>query len=525
MKIRKLMFIFLMFSALPALLRAQTAEDLEIVKKLDKKFSQMVQDWETPGMAVAIFKGDSIIMAKGYGLKNINTKEKVDENTIFPIASITKSFTGAAIGRLVDEGKLKWDDKVRDYLPWFEVYDPYVSANMTIRDLLCHRSGLETFSGDLLWNASTFTTEEVVRKSKYLKPKYGFREHFGYSNVMFIAAGEVIEAVSGMEYPAYIQNTFLDPLGMDRTLTSISQFENTDNVVTAHVNDDGEMITIPFLNWDNIGAAGLLNSSVKDMTQWMRLHLNNGTVDGKEYLSKEVVYEMQQAQTVQLVSEGSKRIWPSTHFKAYGLGWGLDVYHGHKTVGHGGGYDGIVSYFGMVPEEELGFIVLTNSGSMLYYATRYTILDAFLSPEEKVMDWSSFLMDFHKRRQKAQKEEEEELLAKKDPSLEASHNLEAYTGIYSGEMYGDAEVSIKDGKLHVQLVPSPRYYSTLEHLRYNTFIIEMTEFPRLPPGTCQFVLDKFGEPHEMKIHIPNPDFYFEELKFIKQDEEEKEEEE
>ncbi|MFW6020450.1 MAG: serine hydrolase [Bacteroidales bacterium] len=501
----------------PFFLQAQSKKDFETIEKLDKKLSQMTEDWETPGMAVAIFKGDSVILSKGYGYKNIDTEEKVDKNTIFPVASITKTFTASAIGVLVDEGKLKLDDKVRDYLPWFELYSPYASENMTIRDLLCHRSGLETFSGDLLWNASTFTTEEVVRKAKYLEPKYGFREHFGYSNIMFIAAGEVIEAVTGMEYPEYIQKTFLDPLGMERTLTSVSMFENTDNVVTAHINKNDEIITVPFLNWDNIGAAGLLNSSVQDMTQWMRLHLNNGTLDGEEYVSEDFSDEMWQAHTPQSVSKGSKRLWPSTHFKAYALGWGTDVYHGYKTVGHGGGYDGILSYFGLVPEEDLGFVVLTNSGSMLYYATRFTILDAFLAPEStETKNWSDFMMDFHERRQKQEKKETEKLLSKKDPSLKPTHELEAYTGTYSGPMYGDAEVTIKDGKLHVQLVPSPRYYSTLEHLRHNTFIIELKEFPRFPPGTCNFVLDKYGEPKEMKISIPNPDFYFEELKFIKQ---------
>lgn len=500
----------------PFLLQAQSKKDFETIEQLDKKLSQMVDEWETPGMAVAIFKGDSVILSKGYGYKNINTKEKVDKNTIFPVASITKTFTASAIGTLVDEGKLKLDDKVRDYLPWFELYSPYVSENMTIRDLLCHRSGLETFSGDLLWNASTFTTEEVVRKAKYLEPKYGFREHYGYSNIMFIAAGEVIEAVTGMEYPEYIQKTFLDPLGMKRTLTSVSMFENTDNVVTAHINKNDEIITVPFLNWDNIGAAGILNSSVQDMTQWMRLHLNNGSLDGEEYLSSDFSHEMWQAHTPQTISSFSKQIWPSKHFEAYGLGWGTFDYHGRKIVGHGGGYDGILSYFGLVPEEDLGFVILTNSGSMLYYTTRFVILDAFLN-SGKEKDWNSFLQNFDQRRKQKEIDEEKELLAKKDASLPPSRELKAYTGTYSGEMYGDAEVSLtKEGKLHIQLVPSPKYYSTLEHLRYNTFIIRLEEFPRFPAGTVQFVLDKFGEPTELKIEIPNPDFYFEELKFLKQ---------
>lgn len=507
--------IFLVM-AIPFMLTAQTEQDMEAVQKLDKKLTEMTKKWETPGMTVAIFKGDSILLSKGYGIRNIESNKEVNEHTIFPVASITKTFTASAIGTLVDQGKLDWNDQVQQYLPWFKLYSPYVSENMTIRDLLCHRSGLETFSGDLLWNATTYTTEEVVKKARYLEPKYGFREHYGYSNIMFITAGEVIEEVTGMEYTEYIQKTFLDPLGMNRTLTSVSMFDQTDNVVTAHINHDGEMITIPFLNWDNIGAAGILNSSVSDMTQWIQLQLNQGTLDGKEYFSKEVSHEMWQVNTPQSVSQGSKRIWPSTKFKGYGLGFGIYNYQGRKVIGHGGGYDGILSYFGLVPEEDLGFIILTNSGSMLYYATRYVILDEFLNPNE-AKNWSDFMLNYHKRRQQNEREKEQALLDKKDPTLEPSRKLEAYTGTYSGEMYGDAEVTLtEEGKLHIQLVPSPKYYSTLEHLRHNTFIIRLEEFPRFPAGTVQFVLDKFGEPTELKIEIPNPDFYFEELKFLKQ---------
>lgn len=508
-------YLLLLIVSLPMLVSAQEKAEGKLIKELDSTLSQMVDDWDTPGMAVAIVKNDSIWLSKGYGVKNIKTGERVNENSIFPIASITKSFTSASIARLVDRGKLHWDDKVQQHLPWFKLYSPYVTENMTIRDLLCHRSGLKTFSGDLLWNASTYSREEIVRKARHLEPEYGFRAHFGYSNIMYIAAGEIIENISGMKYEEYIRENFLRPLGMDRTLTSVSQFDETSNVVTPHVKEDSEMVTIPFLNWDNIGGAGLLNSSVRDMTQWIQLQLNQGEFNDKRYFSEENSNEMWQSHTPQNVSKGSQQLWPSTHFKSYGLGWGLSDYHGRKIIGHSGGYDGIVSFLGLVPEENMGFILLTNSGSMLYYATRFTILDAFLSPNDET-NWSKLIMNFQKRREKQEKQKTQELLKQKDPSLKPTRELIEYTGTYGGKMYGDAEVTLKNDKLHVQLLPSPKYHSTLKHLRYNTFIIEMKEFPSLPKGSCHFVLDKNGNPAEMKIHIPNPDFFFEELKFLKQ---------
>ncbi|MCF8304370.1 MAG: serine hydrolase [Bacteroidales bacterium] len=511
----KLFTLFLAAFTLTTLhVSAIDKDDVKRVKQLKAYFEQVITEWKVPGMAVAIVKDDSVILANGYGYKNIETKEPVDENTVFPIASITKSFTSAAIATLVDEGKLNWNDKVRDYLPWFELYSPYVSENMTITDLLCHRSGLKTFSGDLLWYGTDYTREEIIRRAKYLEPAYGFRAHYGYSNIMFMAAGEVIEAVTGKSYEDYIAEEFLEPLSMNRTVPSISQMKKMDNTATAHTDKEGEVITIPFLNWDNVGAAGLLNSSVQDMTQWIKLQLNRGTLSGKEYFSKEANHEMWRAHMVQEVNAGSKNLWPTTHFKAYGLGWGMNDYYGKKVVGHGGGYDGIISYLGMVPGEKLGFIILTNANSLLYYAMRYTILDAFLS-EKDGKDWSKVMLDYQKKRAENQQKQEEKLAEERMKNTSPTLHLKEFAGTYGGKMYGNAEVTVDNGQLTVQLLPAEKFKGTLTHWHYNTFRIEFREFPSLPKGSCHFILDKNGAVKEMKIDVPNPDFDFTELKFLK----------
>lgn len=222
--------------------------------------NQYIEDarikWNIPAVAVGIIHNDTIVLLKGYGEREIGTGKTVDENTLFAVASNTKSFTATAIGMLVDEGKVKWDDPVTQYLPWFKLYDPYVTQNFTIRDLLTHKSGLTTFSGDLIWYGSTHSREEIVRRAAYLEPHHEFRTDFGYSNIMYLAAGLVIEQVSGMSWDAFIKKRILDPLLMDRTNTSTLALDIKGNTAIPHNETDGKVIAIPYLNWDNIAPAG-----------------------------------------------------------------------------------------------------------------------------------------------------------------------------------------------------------------------------------------------------------------------------
>jgi CubicO group peptidase (beta-lactamase class C family) len=485
----------------------------EILKSLDSYYSKALDDWSVPGMAIAIVKDDSVIFAQGYGLREVGKPEKVDKNTLFAIASNTKAFTAAALAILVDEGKLKWDDKVIKYLPWFQLYDPFVTYNMTIRDLLSHRSGLATFSGDLLWYSTTYSRQEVIRRAKFLKPVYGFREHYGYSNIMFLTAGEIVSVVSGKPWEDFVAEKFFKPLGMNRTITSISALKGMDDIAMCHTDFDGKVIAIPYQNWDNIAPAGAIISSVADLSKWIKLQLNRGKQGSNQIFTLDRSREMWSPNTLQNVSSYSEKMFPSTHFKAYAMGWGVNDYLGRKIVSHSGGYDGMISYTCLVPEEKLGFVILTNANSSLYSPLVYKTLDIFLGGGNT--DWSVTMLDNKKKSEemetKKKNEEEQNRIKNSHPTLE----LKNYVGIYGGDLYGNAKVSLENGELKVAFAPAPQFNSILKHWQYDTFSIRFDEFPSLPEGKVTFILNALGKVEEMRVDVPNPDFDFTELTFKK----------
>lgn len=481
---------------------------------LNNYIENALKEWKVPGLAIAVVQNDSVILAKGFGVKDINKNDKVDENTLFAIASNTKAYTAAAIAVLVDEGKISLDDPVRKYLPYFELYNPYVSEQMKIRDLLCHRTGLETFSGDLVWYGTNYSKEEVVRRAKFLKPVYGFREHYGYSNIMYIAAGLIIEKVTGKSWEDFITEKFLNPLGMKRTLTSVKQLDNTTNIAQPHTDYNGKIISIPYLNWDNVAPAGSLISSAKDESQWIKLQLHRGTLNNVKYFSADMSREMWSPHTIEAISKGQEKRFPSMHFSTYGLGWGMFDYHGKKIVSHSGGYDGMISYTALIPEENIGFVIMTNCNSSLYYPLTYKILDLFLSNEN--IDWCHNIFVKIENGKKADADEkikdEQERIKNTNPSL----NLNDYAGIYNSELYGKAEVTVQNNALVVQFLPAPLFKGNLKHWHFDTFEINFPNFPSLPSGKANFIINAKAKVESLRIDIPNPDFDFTELNFIKE---------
>jgi len=505
--------LFLFIAFFPFAILAQDARFREKTDSLKQYFEKARIDWQVPGMAVAIVKDGEVIMSEGFGVRDIVKGGKVDGKTMFAIASNTKAFTSAALAILVDAGKISWQDQVTSYIPWFRLYDPYVSENMTIRDLLCHRSGLATFSGDLVWYGSDYSRDEVIRRARYLKPVYGFREHYGYSNIMFLTAGQIIPAVTGTSWDDFVKMHFFTLLNMKRTITSTSDLNKFDNVATPHTDFEGKVIPIEYLNWDNIAPAGAIISCVDDLCQWMKLQLNLGVYGTDTIFSAKQSREMWAPNTILGINEFSEKTWPSTFFKAYALGWQVMNYKDKKIVSHSGGYDGMISYTCLVPEENLGFVILTNKNSSLYYPLVYKTLDVFLGGDQK--DWSQLILSrFQKNKEdskKAKADEEKNQITNTTPTLP----LEGYAGTYTGDLYGDAIVSVENGELLVKFVPTKKMVGTLKHLHYDTFQITFSEFPSLPAGTCTFIIDATGNAAEMKIDVPNPDFDFTELQFLK----------
>lgn len=490
--------------------QSQTAEK---IKMLDAYFEKALKDWKVPGMAIAIVTNDSILLSKGYGLKDVNKQDPVDANTLFAVASNSKSFTAASVALLVDQGKLSWDDKVVDHLPWFRLYDPYVTQNINLRDILSHRSGLVTFSGDLVWYGTTHSREEIIRRARYLKPKYGFRSTYGYSNIMYLTAGEIVSKVSGKTWDDFIKENFLKPIGMNSTLTSVKEFTEKSNAAQPHNDYKDKIIKIDYLNWDNIAPAGSILSSANDMAKWMQFQLNNGKVNGKQIVSEKNLNEMRQPHIMNPISKAAQELWPSTHFRGYGLGWSLMDYHGMKVISHSGGYDGMISYSAFVPEANLGLVILTNKNSSLYQPLFYSILDAFLG--ESTRDWSAFYLERDKKNTEAQEKQKLEDAQKRVKNTKPSAELSKYVGTYKSQLYGEATVGLKDGSLYLTFVQTPIFHGKLNHWHYDTFTIELPDVPSLPEGKVNFVLNSKGEVEQLRVDIPNPDFDFTELEFFK----------
>lgn len=482
------------------------------LKKLDQYFAKMVEDWDVPSASIGIVKDGELVFRGNYGVKEIGKKDKPDAGTNYAIASNSKAFTSAILGMLVDEGKLKWDDKVRKYLPYFALYDSWVSENTTIRDLLSHRVGLGTFSGDVIWYKSDLTSEEIVKRVKYIPPAYKFRAGYGYSNVMYIAAGEVIKAVTGKTWAENVNDRIFKPLGMDRTVTNPDKLENIGNYATPHGREDEKNIPIDWVNWEEIGALGGVISNVEDLSKWVILNLNNGVYKGDTLFSKNVrntVWTPHNNHRVDLTKPNDF----NRHFNAYGLGWGLSDYHGNLKVGHTGGYDGMITAITLIPDENLGVIVLTNGMKSPIMAATYYALDRFLGLP--VIDWSSKMLS-EKNKNQVKDTRITSRKKKRRMNTKPSLELKKYTGVYKSDIYGDIIVSEKLDKLHLDFEHSPDLAATLSHWHYNTFKINwVKKHAWFSFGTVKFNLDNNLTVQGMSFDVPNDDIFFDELKSYK----------
>lgn len=489
----------------------------DTLAKIDAYIAQARADWDVPGLAVAIVRGEEVLLNKGYGVLENGGTQPVNEHTLFAIASNSKAFTAAALAILVDEGKLRWDDPVSQYLPWLKLKDPWATADLRVRDLLCHRSGLGTFSGDLLWWGTSYSAREVLERAVHVEPAAPFRTRYQYSNLMFIAAGEVVAAVSGMSWEAFVQQRIFAPLGMNRTVLSVNDLRAKGNYATPHKTTLAGNQPIAWMNWDNMGAAGGIISSTHDMALWLQCQLREGAIKDKSVLFSRVqTREMWQAQTPIPVTEGSSRRFPSTHFRAYGLGWSLSDYQGHKVVGHGGGYDGMYSQVVMVPEKQLGIVVLTNSMTGISPAITYKIMDLYLGAPER--DWSSENLAAFKRSQEAFEKRIRESITPAQTGTQPSRPLEAFTGLYRCPMYGDARIAAENGRLTMRLLPNAELVADLEHLHYDTFVARWRkEFAWFGAGAVHFVSNARGVFDRIELDIPNDDLWFYELKLQRVD--------
>lgn len=349
-------------------------------KELDVLVENTMKTFNVPGIAVGIIKNGKLVLAKGYGVSNINTNQKVDANTMFGIASNSKAFTASALAILVDEGKINWDDKVIKYLPDFKMYNDYVTNEFTIRDLLTHKSGLGLGAGDLMiWpDGHDFTPKDIVKNIQYLKPVSGFRTKYDYDNLLYVIAGEVIEKNSGKSWCDFVEERIMKPIGMKNSAASWNRLKDTTNVIVPHVPTNGKLEVVKRYTNTIFDAAAGLYASVNDLSQWLIFQMNRGNFDGKQIISEKQLFETWTPQTIlpNRIQIGNPY---ATHFRSYGLGWQLTDINGKLQVSHTGGLDGIVTQTIMFPYEKLGIIVLTNQqNGTAFTVISNTIKDSYL---------------------------------------------------------------------------------------------------------------------------------------------------
>ena len=500
--------VVLIFSI--GLLLGQTALAQSNLKEVDKYIQKASADWEVPGMAVAIVKDGEIIFSKGFGVLEEGKKHKVDENSLFAIASNTKAFVSASLAHLVWEKKINWNDKVVSYLPYFELYDNYSTNETTLKDILSHRTGLGTFSGDVIWYKSEYSAEEVIKHAKYVPQAYSFRAGYGYSNLMFITAGEVINAVTGMPWDKFIESHIFKPLEMNRSVTTIKNLASLGNVASPHKSIEGTITPIAWTNWDNMGAAGGIISNVEDMSKWMILQMKNGVAGKDTIFSPESQRDMWTPQNSFKVSSRSQKNIPSKHFSAYGLGWGIWDYKGRKVVSHGGGYDGMYSRVTMIPEENLGVVVLTNSMTGVSNPVTMKAIDYILGTGDR--DWSEEALP---RARKYSEYKEKRIVKRLEARVEGtkpSVELAEVVGNYADKLFGEVTVELENGSLVMKFTNAPHLNADLSHWHFNTYKIEWKEVHAwFDFGTAQFMLDNNNKVVGIEFDVPNDDIFFEEI--------------
>lgn len=458
--VRASAFLLLVLATRISTLVAQTPD----LAGLDRYIEEARQAWGIPGLAIAVVKDDSVIFARGYGERVVGSGEPVDEHTLFAIASTSKAFTAATLGLLVDEGVLRWDDPVRRHLPGFELADPYVTRHVTIRDLLTHRVGVAR--KDNLWIAGPFDRQELVRRVRFLDQVRGFREGYGYNNLMYIVAGEVAAAAAGMSWDDLVETRIFAPLGMTRTTSRDSVVAARDNVSGSHIRSGGRAVAVDRRNYDALGPAGSIYSSAWEMAQWLRLHLNKGVYNGQRILQESTIAQMHSPQVVMPIPASARRLFPTRNFSAYGLGWRIEDYHGHKVVQHTGSVNSTRTQVGMIPAEGIGVVVMANlSSSTLQTALMYRVFDLLLGLPPT--DWSEAFLEESKRAAARSTLNAERTKSSQVQGTKPSLPLEAYAGTYSDSLFGDVTVTVENGQLVLSY--SPDYVAVLRHWHHDTF--------------------------------------------------------
>ena len=507
---KSLLLIVAVFQIISVIAQTQTIS----AKQIDSLTELVLKTFNVPGIAVGVVKDGKLIHAKGYGVANLSTGKKVDENTLFGVASNSKAMTAAVLGQLVDEGKIKWDDRVTDYIPEFKMYDPYVTDAFTIRDLLTHRSGLGLGAGDLMMfpDGSNFTKKDIIHNLRYLKPVSAFRTKYDYDNNLYIVAGEVAERASGIKWEDLVEQKIMKPLGMQKSAASLYRLKDNSNAVRPHAPMNGKLQVLD-IDWsESANAAGGIWSNVTDWSKWVIAQMNHGKYgEGlqNKIFSTEVHEETWTPQTV--IKAGTAAPY-NTHFAAYGLGWFLSDVKGYKQVTHTGGLAGMVTQVVMFPELQLGIIVFTNQQmGAAFNAISRTIQDSYLGVSG--YDWVKIMKERVDKGEAEAKKIGDDV--EKDMQTQLSKaggkfNFQPYLGTFRDVWFGDIEISMKNGKAWLDCKRSPKLSGEVLPYKGNSLIVRWADRTLDADAYLMFTTDMDGKPSglTMKAISPLTDFSF-----------------
>ncbi|RYD95944.1 MAG: serine hydrolase [Sphingobacteriales bacterium] len=478
--------------------KAQNASrDKFITDSLVPYINRALTNWRIPGAAVCIVKDNKVVFMKGFGIKELGLNNKVDENTLFMIGSNTKAFTATALAMLANAKKLSLDDKVTKYIPEFKLDSKPATELATVRDLLCHRLGFQTFQGDFTFYNSNLSREDIISRMALLKAPYSFRTRWGYTNSAFLTAGEIIPKVAKQNWDIYLKEKIFAPLGMGNTLGLSVAMQKALNRSVPHTISDGRLIAIPYANLDNMAPAGAISSTANDMSKWVLALLNEGKVGKKEIIPQAAINATRQPQDI----VGTEvHLDGEVNYQLYGLGWFLQDYHNHRIVMHDGGISGYVSSVTLVPKDNLGIVILTNTDqNSLYDALRWEIMDAYFKlPYRNYSD--VYLKDFKKYASEEMAEDKK----KRDSVLlnpRTAQSISYYTGKFTNPIYGSVNIEMADNNtLNMRFEHHPKMYARLQPLGGNRFYATFSD-PVFGKGVFNFIVQPNGKVTGIRVKV------------------------
>jgi len=485
---KRLIILLLLVSSFSAYSQKKAANELDKkIKEFDAYADAALKQWEVPGAGVAVIKDGKIIYLKAFGTRDLNSGAPANTATLFSIGSTTKAMTAACLGMLVDEGKLSWEDDVIKYLPDFQLYDPYVTRELKIKDLLLHNSGVG--NTDFLWGFMNIPQDEILRRMRMVKPSYSFRDGFIYQNIFYIAAGKVVEKISGQSWHDFVQARIFQPLGMNRTATKLKNIKD-DNYTKPHFKVNGKIQVIGYTNDDEVGPAGSVWSSIDDMSKWTQCMLDSSKYSGGRLLKPSTWALMFKPQTFVT----SSQFYPTQQLTkpnwiTYGFGWFQHDYKGHKVNFHTGSLSGLIALHAQLPDQSIGYYFLGNyDHAEVRHALMYKAFDLFGLGGTR--DWSTDIKALYQGISDNQEKEIARLEGMRVKDTKPSLPLAAYAGTYSDPLYGQIVVTATTTGLKVVL--NEVISATLEHWNYDTFYGPW-EKAWYGKAAAQFTLTPFGK--------------------------------